>query len=56
MQRELHTITEVDDLHEAHVTEVHETIWDNPVEVTTWVRCHDCDVVFKETSTRIVID
>jgi hypothetical protein len=56
MMVEIHTITSHDDEHEGHHVEVEETIWDNPVEFTKWVRCHDCGVTFIEESCTMIVE
>ena len=42
------------DQHKGHRTEHYETLADNPVEVTVWYWCHDCNTDFWYASTEIV--
>lgn len=47
----MHTVTTYDFDHEDHTTEVEEEVrdevWDHSaVEVTRWMRCHDCGVTY----------
>ena len=43
-----------DHLHEGHDVDHYETLADNPVEITVWYWCHDCNTDFWHASMEIV--
>lgn len=50
------TRTTQDTSHTGHDIDHYETIYDNPVEVTTWLYCLDCDETFIGSGTEIVFE